>query len=337
MKKKSFLISVLISSLILGMTACGGSGSSAPQSSAAEASAEAETPAETAAPAETEPAAETAPAAEAEAAPAAEAETAPAAEAEAAPAAEAAPEEESGEIHIGFGYISSDTINRTILENMAEMLKEEGIVLELKECTDQDSANMYLSYPGTGIDMAFAVPGAEYDTSLLQPAGYTSCYHYHLYSTKYDSVEEIGEDDRIGLYLNHYQNDLRTQIILEAAGIISLPNGPSVPLNESDVELHVADISTGTDYHAIFANLKNLGAALMPGIVMSYDSIFEDPTFDDPQFWGTILVRSEDLKDPVLRDAYKKVVAAYQSDFTAMTLYQDSHAEPVGWNVVLIE
>lgn len=241
------------------------------------------------------------------------------------------------EMVVHFYHLTTDNLTRVILLDVASELGKDGITLIEEEYPDYDPINYLMNENGPGVSMCISMTGQK-SIDGVSPVGYTTCVPINLYSSKYQSPEEIQKEDTVALYGMNILTNPRIQTILEAAGLISLKNGPSEELKEDEIEYH-AEFFNGKDYNAVISNLPNLGAALLPGDAdaVGMDPIFTDPTIENEEYWNTLVARTEDTKDPAKLEVIEKVVNAFHSQ--EMLKYYEpalTNLEPVGWDIDLI-
>lgn len=286
------------------------------------------------------------------AAPAAEttaAETAaePAAETEAAETEAAADAAEAGEpVHLKLGVCGSMT--EEIWESAVDILADEGIDLEIVEFSDYSMPNNALASGEIDINQfqhqAFFNDEVKTHGYELSPVGHSYIIPLNLYSLKVSDPSELKDGDTVAIP-NDVTNGGRALKVLEAAGLIKLKEDIPLSPTVDDIEEYLVDITIEELQGSVIpAALQDIDAAVINGnYVVDFgmstdDAIFKDTSLTDENYWGLIVVRTEDTKDPEKLDLFEKVVEAYQSQGT-IDIYNDKfggYHVPVGWDRDLI-
>ena len=205
-----------------------------------------------------------------------------------------------------------------------EKLADEGIDLEFVQFSDYVTPNNALA--NGEIDLN-AFQHRIYLQSEIDSYGYeienignTFIIPLNLYSDKVKSVDELKDGDTVA---DDATNGGRALKVLEAAGLIKLKDGADFNPTVDDIETYNKQIkieelkaniipSTLAD---VTAGVVNGNYALDFGL-KTEDAIYKDDKLDIEEYWNLIAARTEDLSDPAKVEAYKKVVAAFQSDET---------------------
>ncbi len=244
--------------------------------------------------------------------------------------------------------------------NLIEPLKYEGIDLQVVSSDSTGSEPWYETdidlLPST--QLSFFLSDTNVKTGgILCPIAYLYTWPMNIYSSEYTSLDEIQPGDTVAITVESVDRCLE---ILEAAGLIRLspdrPEHPEVLYGEQEeyiekvVEEYLVDIT-------IDACIMETGA--MYGIGLPVDAkacvvqsqmadmeraqfgrdlncLFEAPlTYEDDM--TVLLARIEDMKGPVKREAYEKVVKAYQSDLTVQKMAELNMTAtcPAGWDIDL--
>ena len=172
-----------------------------------------------------------------------------------------------------------------------------------------------------GIDLEF-VQFSDYVTPNNALANGEIDLNAFLYSDKVKSVDELKDGDTVAIP-DDATNGGRALKVLEAAGLIKLKDGADFNPTVDDIETYNKQIkieelkaniipSTLAD---VTAGVVNGNYALDFGL-KTEDAIYKDDKLDIEEYWNLIAARTEDLSDPAKVEAYKKVVAAFQSDET---------------------
>ena len=207
-----------------------------------------------------------------------------------------------------------------------EKLADEGIDLEFVQFSDYVTPNNALA--NGEIDLN-AFQHRIYLQSEIDSYGYeienignTFIIPLNLYSDKVKSVDELKDGDTVAIP-DDATNGGRALKVLEAAGLIKLKDGADFNPTVDDIETYNKQIkieelkaniipSTLAD---VTAGVVNGNYALDFGL-KTEDAIYKDDKLDIEEYWNLIAARTEDLSDPAKVEAYKKVVAAFQSDET---------------------
>lgn len=210
-----------------------------------------------------------------------------------------------------------------------EALAKENIEIELVKFADYILPNQALADGEIDLNafqhIAFLNNEIKEKGFELTPIGNTMIAPLNLYSDKIESVEEIKENDKIGIP-NDVTNGGRAIKVLESAGLIKVDPAaeyvPSVkdittnPLNLEFIEVEASNLPS---------LLPDVAAAIINGNHASDNNLSqEDAIFTqdvskilpDNPYINVIVARTED-KD---NDLYKKVVKAYQTDATKEAL-----------------
>ena len=192
-----------------------------------------------------------------------------------------------------------------------EKLADEGIDLEFVQFSDYVTPNN-------------ALANGEIDSYgyEIENIGNTFIIPLNLYSDKVKSVDELKDGDTVAIP-DDATNGGRALKVLEAAGLIKLKDGADFNPTVDDIETYNKQIkieelkaniipSTLAD---VTAGVVNGNYALDFGL-KTEDAIYKDDKLDIEEYWNLIAARTEDLSDPAKVEAYKKVVAAFQSDET---------------------
>ncbi len=241
------------------------------------------------------------------------------------------------EIRVNFYFLNSDNTARSMILDVASELGKEGIAFKEEEYPVFDPIDhlMHESSPDVSLCVSNSI---QMQDDAVSPVGYLTCTPINLFSSKYQSPEEIQKEDLVVLYNMDVLKNPRVQTILEAAGLIRLKNGPSAELKEDEIE-YLADIRSADDYSAIMQSLPDFGAVLLPGTAkaIGMEPIFEDPTAEKTEYWNALIARTEDLKDPAKLAVIEKIVNAFHSQYVLETMRMvDANFEPVGWDIDLI-
>ena len=256
-----------------------------------------------------------------------EAATAAAAETTAAQQAHeseaAAPAESAEPIHLTVGVTGS--IYDDIWAPAIGILEKEGIILETVQFSDYVTPNNALANGETDLNSfqhrIFLASEIEQNGYELTNIANTFISPMNLYSDKISSVEELKDGDVVAIP-NDPTNGGRAIKVLSDAGLIVLKDDAGFNPTVDDIETY----NVGITIEELAANtipsvLPDVTAAIINGnFALDFgfreeDAIFHDK-MDEEEYWNLIACRTEDLSDPVLVEAYDKVVKAYQSEGT---------------------
>lgn len=215
-----------------------------------------------------------------------------------------------------------------IWNSLIEPLKAEGIELQTFMYTDQQVLKSVMDMGLATLVVAYKEPE---DTSII---AYTLCIPYSLYSEKYSTTEEMADAKAVVGLPYDFRYDVRLQVFLEAAGLLTLNNGPSPELEQGDYEAHF-------ESYAFDGNVRNddwvdyFDVVLGYGYTEAREPIFTDPNNDNEEYWQKLYCRTEDTQDPGKMDAYEKVVKAFQSE-NVREILKNTMFTPAGWDQDLI-
>ncbi len=203
----------------------------------------------------------------------------------------------------------------------ADAVAEAGIELEIVDFTEYTQPNPALSAGDLDINQFQHIQYlADYNVSSdddLQPIGATAIYPLGLYSTQYDSADDIPDGETV-IVPNDTVNQARGLLVLQSAGLIELEDGGSpfstledIVEDGSRVEVQAVDaaITAGSLGEAAAAIVNNdfLDAA---GLTEDEEIAADDPS--DPSalpYVNIFAVRADDVENPVLQ----QLVEIYQT------------------------
>ena len=273
---------------------------------------------------------------------------APSEAAEETEAAEAAADTaDTGEpVHVKLGVCG--TMTEEIWDSAIDTLADEGIDLEIIEFSDYSMPNNALASGEIDINQfqhqAFFNDEIKTHGYELSPVGHSYIIPLNLYSLKVSDPSELKDGDTVAIP-NDVTNGGRALKVLEAAGLIKLKDDIPLSPTVDDIEEYLVDITIEELQGSVIpAALQDIDAAVINGnYVVDFgmstdDAIFKDTSLTDENYWGLIVVRTEDTKDPAKLDIFEKIVEAYQSQGT-IDIYNDrfgGYHVPVGWDRDLI-
>ena len=227
-------------------------------------------------------------------------------------------------IELKIGVVGS--IYEDLWENAVETLKDEGIDLKIVQFSDYVTPNNALA--NGEIDLN-AFQHQIYLQSEIDQYGYeltnignTFIIPLNLYSEKIKSVDELKAGDIIAVP-NDPTNEGRALKVLAAAGIITLKDNDNFnptldDIEKYNVEVKIEELAANT----IPSTLPDVTAAIINGnyaldFGLDVDgAIYKDTVLDEEKYWNLIAVKTADLSDSKLVEAYDKVVEAFQTQAT---------------------
>ena len=225
-------------------------------------------------------------------------------------------------------------------ETYKEAAADEGIEVELVNFSEYTQPNPALSAGELDLNqfqhiIYLATYNVQSDDDL-QPIGATAIYPLGLYSSQYESTDDIPEGSTVAVP-NDESNQARGLLVLQSAGLIELKDGGSVfstvadVLPESKVKVEALDAAfTATSLPDVAASIVNndflADANLTPEDAIATD----DPT--DPSAFPYINIfaaKAEDADNPT----YLKLVEIYQNTQDVL----DGVVEASGGTAVLVK
>ncbi|KQX07490.1 methionine ABC transporter substrate-binding protein [Leifsonia sp. Root1293] len=130
-----------------------------------------------------------------------------------------------------------------------EAAEDEGITVELVDFADYAQPNPALTEGELDLNQfQHIVYLAGYNVSAdedLVPIGSTAIYPLGLYSTKYDSVEDIKKGDTVAIP-DDDANLARGLLVLQSAGLVSLKGGGSIYSGLNDIDTDKSKVKVTT-------------------------------------------------------------------------------------------
>ncbi|MET0887945.1 MAG: MetQ/NlpA family ABC transporter substrate-binding protein, partial [Mycetocola sp.] len=222
-----------------------------------------------------------------------------------------------------------------------EAAADEGITVEIVDFADYAQPNPATTEGELDLNQfQHIVYLADYNVSAdedLTPIGATAIYPLGLYSTKYDSVEDIPEGETVAVP-NDASNQARGLLVLQSAGLIELKSGGTIFSDLADIDEAKSKVKvTALEASLTPTSLPDLAAAIInndfvedAGLTFS-DAIAQDDP-EDPNalpYVNIFAARSEDADN----ETYKKLVKIYQ-DSKAVT---DGVVENAGGTAVIVK
>lgn len=221
-----------------------------------------------------------------------------------------------------------------------EAAAEEGIEVELVDFTEYPQPNPALSAGELDLNQfQHIIYLATYNVASdddLQPIGSTAIYPLGLYSTQYESIDDIPEGSTV-VVPDDDSNQARGLLILQAQGLVELKDGGSVFSTLADVEPGSKVTVEALDAALTATSLPDVAAAIINNDFvedagLSFDDAIatDDPTDPSAQPYINIFAaRAENADNPT----YLKLVEIFQNT-TAVT---DGLQEASGGTAVLVK
>lgn len=225
-------------------------------------------------------------------------------------------------------------------DTFTEAAAEEGIEVELVNFTEYTQPNPALSAGELDLNQfQHVIYLATYNVQSdddLQPIGSTAIYPLGLYSTQYESVDDIPEGATVAVP-NDESNQARGLLVLQSAGLIELEDGGSIfstvadVLPESKVTVEALDASfTATSLPDVAAAIINNDFIEDAGLTAD-DAIAQDDPSDPAAipYINIFAAKAEDADNPT----YLKLVEIYQTTQEVL----DGVVEASGGTAVLVK
>ncbi|PSL36440.1 D-methionine transport system substrate-binding protein [Labedella gwakjiensis] len=226
-------------------------------------------------------------------------------------------------------------------DDYVDAAADEGITVELVDFAEYTQPNPALTAGELDLNQfQHIVYLAQYNEEAgedLQPIGSTAIYPLPLYSTQYDSVEDIPDGAEIAIP-NDESNQARALLVLQSAGLIELEGGGDSFSTPDDI---IADDSrvtvtplaadlTATSLPDVAAAIINNDFATKAGL--SADDVIAQDDPNDPNalpYVNVFAARSADADN----ETYAKLVEIYQ-DTKAVT---DGVVDNSGGTAVMVK
>lgn len=202
-----------------------------------------------------------------------------------------------------------------------EAAADAGIDVEIVDFSDYNQPNPALTEGEIDLNQfQHIVYLAQYNTSAdadLVPIGATAIYPLGLYSTQYDSVDEIPEGATVAVP-NDESNQARGLLVLQSAGLIELEDGGSIFSTVDDVDTSASKVQvTALEASLTPTSLPDVAAAIInndfienAGLTAADAIAQDDPS--DPNalpYVNVFVARSADADN----ETYAKLVEIYQN------------------------
>ncbi|WP_159603338.1 MetQ/NlpA family ABC transporter substrate-binding protein [Agromyces humi] len=199
---------------------------------------------------------------------------------------------------------------------------EAGIDIELVDFADYAQPNPALTEGELDLNQfQHIVYLADYNVSAdedLTPIGATAIYPLGLYSTKYDSVEDIPAGETVAVP-NDASNQARALLVLQSAGLVELKSGGSIFSDLADIDEAKSKVKvTALEASLTPTSLPDVAAAVINNdFVADAGLSFEDAIAqDDPSdpnalpYVNIFAARADDADN----ETYLKLVDIFQTD-----------------------
>lgn len=203
-----------------------------------------------------------------------------------------------------------------------EAAAEAGIEIELVDFADYAQPNPALTEGELDLNQfQHIVYLADYNVSAdadLTPIGSTQIYPLGLYSTKYESVDDIQEGDTVAVP-DDPSNLARALLVLQSADLIELEDGGSIFSTIADIDEANSKVKvTPLEASLTATSLPDVAAAVINNdFVEDAGLAFEDAIAkDDPSdpnalpYVNIFAARAEDAEN----ETYLKLVEIFQTD-----------------------
>lgn len=203
-----------------------------------------------------------------------------------------------------------------------EAAADEGITIELVDFADYAQPNPATTEGELDLNQfQHIVYLADYNVSAgedLTPIGATAIYPLGLYSTTYDSVDDIPEGETVAVP-NDASNQARALLVLQSAGLVELKSGGTIFSDLADIDEAGSKVKvTALEASLTPTSLPDVAAAVINNdFVEDAGLSFEDAIAqDDPSdpnalpYVNIFAVRAEDKDD----ETYLKLVEIFQTD-----------------------
>lgn len=249
-------------------------------------------------------------------------------------------------ISLKIGVVGS--VYEDIWQPTVDKLKDEGIELEVVQFSDYVTPNNALN--NGEIDLN-AFQHQIYLNSEIESYGYeiqnignTFIIPLNVYSDKIKSLDELKDGDTVAVP-NDLTNEGRALKVLAKAGVITLKDNDNFNPTLDDIESYNKNITIEElSANTIPSVLPDVTAAVINGNyaldfgLKTEEAIYKDSVLDEEKYWNLIAARTEDLSDPRLKAAYKKIVDTFHSDDTKKVFDEDygGYFIAVGWDQDLL-
>ena len=203
---------------------------------------------------------------------------------------------------------------------LADAAAEEGIDLEVVDFAEYTQPNPALSEGELDLNQfQHLVYLARYNVSSgeeLTPVGSTAIYPLGLYSTQYESVEEIPEGSTVAVP-NDESNLARGLLVLQSAGLVTLEDGGSAFSTIDDIDEGASKVTVTTlDASLTPTSLPDVAAAIINNDFvedagLSFDDALAKDDPADPAAAAYVNVFASRAGEEN-NETYQKLVSIYQ-------------------------
>jgi D-methionine transport system substrate-binding protein len=198
--------------------------------------------------------------------------------------------------------------------------EDAGISIELVDFTDYAQPNPALTEGDLDLNQfQHIIYLAQYNTSAgedLTPIGATAIYPLGLYSTQYESVEDIPDGETVAIP-NDASNLARALLVLQSAGLVELQDGGS-PFSTIDDVLDTSRVEVTTLEAALTpTSLPDVAAAIInndfvedAGLTFEEAIATDDPADPSAQPYINIFAARAEDKD---NETYNRLVEIFQT------------------------
>lgn len=206
-------------------------------------------------------------------------------------------------------------------ETYEAAVEDAGIAIDIVDFTDYNQPNPALSEGELDVNQfQHIIFLADYNVNAgddLVPIGSTAIYPLGLYSTQYESVEDIPDGAEVAVP-NDDTNQARGLLILQQAGLITLADGGSPFSTVADVDEAASRVTvTALDAAITASSLPDVAAAIINNDFIAdagltpEDAIAVDDPADPSSFpYINIFATTQDNADD---DVLAQLVEIYQS------------------------
>lgn len=226
-------------------------------------------------------------------------------------------------------------------ETYVEAAADEGITVELVDFSDYNQPNPALAEGEVDLNqfqhIIYLAQFNEANDGDLVPIGATAIYPLGLYSTQYESVEDIPDGATVAVP-NDPSNLARALLVLQSADLITLTGGGSTYSTTSEIDESKSRVKvTELDPTLTATSLPDVAAAIINNDFITdsgleaKDAIAQDDPSDPNAlpYVNIFAARAEDADN----ETYKKLVEIYQ-DSKAVT---DGVVENSGGTAVIVK
>ena len=206
-------------------------------------------------------------------------------------------------------------------ETYVDAAADEGITVELVDFSDYNQPNPALAEGEVDLNQfQHTIYLAQYNEANgqdLVPVGATAIYPLGLYSTQYDSVEDIPDGATVAVP-NDPSNLARALLVLQSADLITLKGGGSIYSTLSEVDeaksrVTVTELDptlTATSLPDVAASIINNDFIVDSGLEATDAIAQDDPADPNALPYANIFAARAEDKD---NKTYKKLVEIYQN------------------------